>query len=426
MYHILSSNIQTLKSRTLQSKDSEISVAVLLSDIEKGVENPVYYAYRYGMVYNPHEDFKPNVAGNHAIKGQLVDDYWNQLPEAREQYRHLLANFKNTNSPQIEDLKNMISQQRNTIQEQAQKIVDLRTQQAPSANNGQADRMESLIELQVGLVRQINEMKPKEITVNYNGSKNTVQADVLHEKYEMVLKIVGAGHPVFLSGPAGTGKSKLAEQVAQGLGLDFYSESAIFQEFKLTGFLDMKNDYEETAFYKAFKYGGVFMIDEIDASAPEILVILNTAIAQGYFTFPNEFVRAHENFRIISAGNTVGTGADNQYTGRQQLDASTLDRFFIIKIDYSEAIELAIANNDKDLVEFARSIRDSAETNGISILFSYRSIGRIASMQEDFDLVELLEIALLKGMAKDDVRILSRNMNILSTNKYFKALKKAA
>jgi MoxR-like ATPase len=188
----------------------------------------------------------------------------------------------------------------------------------------------------------------------------------------------------------------------------------------------MKNDFKETAFYKAFKYGGLFMIDEIDASHPDVLVIINTAIAQRYFTFHGEFVRAHENFRIIAAGNTVGTGADAQYTGRYQLDASTLDRFFIIEIKYDINIEMSITNNDSELVEFARKVREAAEIAGISILFSYRSLGRISKMQDKMDLVKLLKIALLKGIAADDVKILYRNMGIESSNKYFKALKKAA
>ena len=79
-------------------------------------------------------------------------------------------------------------------------------------------------------------------------------------------------------------------------------------------------------------------MDEMDASIPETLIILNAAIANRYFDFPNGKVSANPNFRVIAAGNTVGTGADNNYTGRYCLDRASLDRFAMVNIDYSEKI----------------------------------------------------------------------------------------
>ena len=440
MYTILTTNAENIKSRGLESKTAAIDIAVLTSDIENGIINPIYYAYRYGCAYHPNEDFKPSIASNHKIKGQLVEDYWDMLEVAKTEYKKRLEAFKNSGSSYAvdelravnEELRNdnerkldRIKNQSEFIQDLTNQLDELKAKQANS-NNSHIDRMEDLVNLQAIALKQLQEMKPREIIVKIGDKTNSMKSTVLHEEFETVLELIANDEPVFLSGSAGTGKSKIAEQVAEALGLDFYPESAISQEYKLTGFLDMKNDFKETAFYKAFKYGGLFMIDEIDASHPDVLVIINTAIAQRYFTFHGEFVRAHENFRIIAAGNTVGTGADAQYTGRYQLDASTLDRFFIIEIKYDINIEMSITNNDSELVEFARKVREAAEIAGISILFSYRSLGRISKMQDKMDLVKLLKIALLKGIAADDVKILYRNMGIESSNKYFKALKKAA
>jgi adenosyl cobinamide kinase/adenosyl cobinamide phosphate guanylyltransferase len=440
MYTILTTNAENIKSRGLESKTAAIDIAVLTSDIENGIINPIYYAYRYGCAYHPNEDFKPSIASNHKIKGQLVEDYWDMLEVAKTEYKKRLEAFKNSGSSYAvdelravnEELRNdnerkldRIKNQSEFIQDLTNQLDELKAKQANS-NNSHIDRMEDLVNLQAIALKQLQEMKPREIIVKIGDKTNSMKSTVLHEEFETVLELIANDEPVFLSGSAGTGKSKIAEQVAEALGLDFYPESAISQEYKLTGFLDMKNDFKETAFYKAFKYGGLFMIDEIDASHPDVLVIINTAIAQRYFTFHGEFVRAHENFRIIAAGNTVGTGADAQYTGRYQLDASTLDRFFIIEIKYDINIEMSITDNDSELVEFARKVREAAEIAGISILFSYRSLGRISKMQDKMDLVKLLKIALLKGIAADDVKILYRNMGIESSNKYFKALKKAA
>ncbi len=92
--------------------------------------------------------------------------------------------------------------------------------------------------------------------------------------------------PIFPIWPSRLRKNVICKQVAESLGLEFYFTNAVTQEYKLTGFIDANGRYHETQFYKAFVNGGVFMLDEIDASSPEVLVILNAAIANKYFDFP--------------------------------------------------------------------------------------------------------------------------------------------
>ena len=75
----------------------------------------------------------------------------------------------------------------------------------------------------------------------------------------------------------------------------------------------------------------------------DVLVGLNACLANGYFDFPNETIKAHKDFRVISAGNTIGRGASDDYVGRQALDLSTLDRFLAVKIDYDKNIDMAVA-----------------------------------------------------------------------------------
>ena len=245
-----------------------------------------------------------------------------------------------------------------------------------------------------------------------------------HEKFDDVLKLVNLDIPVFLSGAAGTGKNVICKQVAEGLGLEFYFTNAVTQEYQLKGFIDANGTYHETQFYKAFTQGGLFFLDEMDGSIPETLIILNSAIANRYFDFPTGRVNAHEDFRIIAAGNTVGTGADIEYTGRFQLDASSLDRFALITIDYSKNIEDAITNGNRELCEFARKFRKVCEDAGIRCLFTYRSLERIAKLEQIMELSEVLRMALIKGLGKDDVRIIANNFKF--TNKYVEALKNLA
>lgn len=247
-----------------------------------------------------------------------------------------------------------------------------------------------------------------------------------HEKFDEVLKIVGLNIPVYLTGKAGTGKNVICKQVAEALGLEFYFTNAVTQEYKLTGFIDAGGTYHETQFYKAFTQGGLFFLDEIDGSIPEVLIILNAAIANRYFDFPIGKMDAHPNFRVVAAGNTIGTGADNNYTGRYCLDRSSLDRFAMIPIDYSPKIENEITNGKKELIDFCHAFRKSAEKAGVECLFSYRALEYITKLETVImDLKEVLNMALLKGLDKDDINILVQNIkkeSEMKTNCYVNSM----
>lgn len=245
-----------------------------------------------------------------------------------------------------------------------------------------------------------------------------------HEKFEMVLKLVAADIPVFLTGPAGCGKNVLCKQIAEALGKEFYFSNAVTQEYKITGFIDANGTYQETQFYKAFTQGGVFMLDEMDASTPEVLVILNAAIANRYFDFPVGRMDAHPDFRIVAAGNTYGTGADMEYTGRFQLDASSLDRFALIEVSYDREIERAIACGDKALIQFIHDFRRAIRKADIKFTVSYRAIERLVKLKSMFDLQTAIQLAVLRGMDPDDAKLVANNLPDGSYNEYMVELKK--
>ena len=54
-----------------------------------------------------------------------------------------------------------------------------------------------------------------------DGTENTVKDQILHPKFDTVLKKVAMGDAVYMYGPAGSGKNILAQQVAKALGLIF-------------------------------------------------------------------------------------------------------------------------------------------------------------------------------------------------------------
>lgn len=286
------------------------------------------------------------------------------------------------------------------------------------------------------IVANMSEQVDAYIRENYGTVKRKIEVTVdekpvvfeerLHSKFETVLKFVKMNEPVFLTGAAGCGKNVICKQVAKALGLPFYFSNAVTQEYKITGFTDANGTFHETQFYKAFKNGGVFMLDEIDASIPEVLVILNAAIANRYFDFPAPigYVEAHPDFRVIAAGNTFGLGADYEYVGRNQLDMASLDRFALVPIDYDRAIELQLAENDSELVDFAEDFREAAKKCGIHCIVSYRAIQRIAKMSKLMEIEEVLASCLLKNLQKDDINMIVGELKC--GGKYLKAVKEIA
>lgn len=242
---------------------------------------------------------------------------------------------------------------------------------------------------------------------------------VKHYEYEWIKLNVELGNPVYLYGPAGSGKNHVLQQVAEELGLKFYFTNSVQQEYKITGFIDAGGKFHETEFYKAWVNGGLFFLDEMDASIPEVLTLLNAALANGYFNFDNVGkVDAHPEFRVVAAGNTVGTGADEQYVGRMQLDQATLDRFLFIEFDYDRNIELSIAKGNEELVNFVRDLRKQAKKEGINTTFSYRCITMVVKLEGKADLTKILKSAVVKGLDKDTLNTFQTN----PANKYSKAL----
>lgn len=232
-----------------------------------------------------------------------------------------------------------------------------------------------------------------------------------HKEFKKVLKLVNLNLPVMLTGGAGSGKNYMLEQVADALNFNFYYTSTITQEYKLTGFIDGGGIFHETEFYKAFTNGGVFMLDEIDASIPECLVILNGAIANGYFDFPNGREFAHEDFRVVCAGNTVGLGADIVYTGRNVLDGATLDRFVLVEVDYDERIEERLCQNE-ELRAFLYDIRKSVIKNKINHIIGMRSFKySYELLMNNFDKDFIVKSVILKGLQVDDINVIKASLN---------------
>lgn len=164
---------------------------------------------------------------------------------------------------------------------------------------------------------------------------------VAHESLRDILDVLEVSdRGAMLVGPAGTGKSFIASQCAEILGIPFYALSCgqIPQDYKIEGY-PTKDGYFVTDFLEAFENGGLWCADEIDNSHPATLVTMNTAISNGFIFAGGKRYDRHPDFRIVATANTFGTGPDAQYVGRSPLDFATLDRFRKVVVGYDENVE---------------------------------------------------------------------------------------
>lgn len=245
------------------------------------------------------------------------------------------------------------------------------------------------------------------------------------KNFAVYCNLVQAGKPLYMYGPAGCGKSYTAKQIAEALGFDYYETSQAMFAHELKGYGDAAGRFVETSFYRAFVNGGVFFLDEVDASAPEALVVLNNAIANKRFDFPViGNVEAHPNFRVIAAGNTRMTGATIEYTARQMQDTSFKNRFFFEVVTYDREVMLDITGGDKEIVDFGADLRRAARRAGISQLFSYRQAADLATLQAAClnDDAHLLRGSVLQEKEVDDVQNLYAQLDD-KNNRWAKAMK---
>jgi MoxR-like ATPase len=225
-----------------------------------------------------------------------------------------------------------------------------------------------------------------------------VKIDTAHKLLPTIVRAVAAGTTPYLVGPAGSGKTTLAQQVCKVMKRRFYMEARVTSDFKLIGFTDAAGHVVRTQFREAYEHGGGFLFDEVDASDPDAMTAFNAALANGVCAFPDGLVAAHKDFFAIAAGNTFGRGADRQYVGRNQLDAATLDRFQTYEVDYDEQLELTLAGN-ADWTRYVQKVRAAVEAEKVRHVVSPRASiagAKLLAAGEERSIVE--ECCVWKGL----------------------------
>lgn len=185
---------------------------------------------------------------------------------------------------------------------------------------------------------------------------------------------------IWMVGPAGCGKSTIADLVAQVLGVPFYMMSCGLGT-SAAEFIGYKYpEREGTRFADYYKIKAVILLDEFTALDPSVAQVANGALANGMLeittvddTTGTNSVLRHEDCLIIATSNTFGTGANPHYVANNQLDASTIDRFTggIVQVDYSAEYE---AQYDSECVDYVWMLRKLINDKGLQRIASTRMI----------------------------------------------------
>lgn len=229
--------------------------------------------------------------------------------------------------------------------------------------------------------------------VIHDGKKQRVVKGVLPKEFQLVVQLAGQRVPTMLVGPAGCGKTYIAGKVAEALGLEFYDQScsegvseSIFTGWLLPVTAGGAFTYVASPYITAYEEGGVFLLDEMDASDPNLLTFLNKSIANEFFYLPQRhkqpLVKKHRDFVVIGAANTFGHGANAQYVGRNALDAATLDRFRagMIHMDYSAEVEGALV--DPAVLAWGRKVREFINRHQLRRIMSTRVMLDLTKMSD--------------------------------------------
>jgi cobaltochelatase CobS len=253
----------------------------------------------------------------------------------------------------------------------AKAVIDIASKLIDASVKAERDRTDALI---------VAQCRPAYIEIKTGDTIKKVEGRT-HAKFKDVLTIIstkvqGRRLHAWLAGPSGSGKSYLAKQAADALGLAFYSTGAIQSKYDLIGFVSPTGNEAtlRTPFRDAFEYGGVFSWDDCDASDPRAFVAFNEALSNGRFAFPDKCIEQHADFVAVASANTWGNGATSDYVGRNKIDGATLSRFVRVEVGYDEGLERDMVGKDHATwALYVQGIRKAVTALGVKVLVTPRA-----------------------------------------------------
>lgn len=278
----------------------------------------------------------------------------------------------------------------------------------------------TLVSLQDELRRELQELKdnqPKITRVILRDQPAIDIAEHTHPMFPKMLKRHSKGANLFLTGPAGTGKTFMAEQLGRTIGIEtvVISCDPTMTKGSLMGVVSPGTGLLNPGpVAECLEFGKIGIFDEVDASNPAAMVVLNntlSALVDSRFRLADgRVITKHRNCSWIATANTFGTGPTAEHIGRNSLDAATLDRWTLLHVGYDTELERTIgsqylgAERYGKLAQLIRSLRENREKYAIKVVISTRGVVDICKMLDPDDTIEeLMADRILKSLKRDQV-----------------------
>jgi hypothetical protein len=228
---------------------------------------------------------------------------------------------------------------------------------------------------------------------------NVVRDGLFHMSMPDLLFNMQMGIHTYLPGSPGTGKSHAAAQAAEILGGMFGSISfgPTTPESRLVGGMTADGSFFEPMLLKLVRYAmenpdsyAFMCLDEMDNGHAGVQATLNSIMANGWMTAPNgDHLTVGKNLAFIACANTYGTGPTAEFSGRNKLDAATLDRFAYLPWEIDTGLEEVLVRryfaDDQQHVashwlDVWRTARANVAANGLKMFVTPRGAQMGAKM----------------------------------------------
>lgn len=222
---------------------------------------------------------------------------------------------------------------------------------------------------------------------------------------DAIVWFLSASEPLYVCGPTGCGKTSLLKQLAARLNYPVFDLTAHANlEFSdLVGHLSLENGnmvFEYGPLALAMKYGGLFLLNEIDVLSPDAASGLNGILEGAPLCIAEnggELIEQNLMFRFACTANTNGSGDETGlYQGTIRMNAAWLDRFVMCEVGYpASAVEESLLGKKfpslpepivKGMVAFANEVRTQFVGEGctgatpLDVTFSTRTLIRWADL----------------------------------------------
>lgn len=234
-----------------------------------------------------------------------------------------------------------------------------------------------------------------------------------HKALRTVLKWLRINVHVYLFGMSGSGKSHAARQAADLLGVPLFAQSVhrLMSAEDLLGFVGPTGNYVPGIVYRWLKseIGGLFLLDEMDAANPSLLIAANYVLALSpgdSMTFANgETLTLTDKHFVVTGGNTTAQGATEQFSGRAKQDGATMNRLAFVEFDIDEALERFMVATDAigaEWVTYVQRVRQVCAENAIPLMLTPRtSIMGAKGLRDGISREDVVSALIWQGCSKD-------------------------